>query len=251
MNTRGQYGSSHVRAHPHVSRIGAIYHSVGDRAEAIRQMAIDWTALYQNLASQSGEITPDPKSPSGYHITSQQEWEAAPPDPKKISWWKAYAKPIFNTWVKFKSEQLGDRTLASDYIAFAERWQTNWDVYERWKKKLDDLRAEAQRRGFVISASPPTDLPTTIWSDVAKGAGDVAKGAGDAWTFVKYAAWAALGLGAIVALSSVAQNLRAGRDPAARYTQMFRQRGRAVARTVLPPPVRLALPSGSSSTEGV
>lgn len=248
MNGRGQYGNSRARAHPSVGRIGvgAVYHSVGDRAEAVRQMAIDWTALYQNLASQVGEITPDPKAPSGYHITSQREWDASPPDPKKVTWWKSYAKPIFNTWVKFKSEQFGDRTFASDYIAFAERWQTNWDVYERWKKKLDDLRAEAQQRGFSISAPPTTELPTTVWEDVAKGAGDLAKGAGEAWTFLKYAAWAALGLGTIVALSSVAQSLRTGRDPA----EPFRRRARSAVRVVVPPPVRLALPPGSSSMEG-
>ena len=131
-------------------------------------------------------------------------------------------------------------------IAFAERWQTDWDVYERWKKKLDALRAEAQRRGFTVSAPVAAELPTTFWGDVAKGAGDVAKGAGDTWTFVKYAAWAVLGIGTVVALSSVAQNLRAGKDPAERYTQLFRQRGQAMARMALPVPVRLALPSDNS-----
>lgn len=247
MNGRGQYGIPRALSRYGSVDVGALYHSVGDRAEAVKQLAVDWTALYQNLASQVGEITHDPKSLSGYHITTQREWDAAPPDPKKVEWWKSSAKPIFNTWVKFKSEQLGDRTGASDYIAFAERWQTDWDVYERWKKKLDVLRTEAQRRGFAVSASPATELPTTIWSDVARGAGDVVKGAGDTWTFVKYAAWAVLGIGTVVALSSVAQNLRTGRDPAEQYAQLFRQRGRAVARAALPPPVRLALPPGGFS----
>lgn len=247
MNGRGQYGSSMAISKYGAVGVGALYHSVGDRAEAVKQLAADWTALYQNLASQSGEISPDSKSPSGYHITTQREWDAAPPDPKKVEWWKSSAKPVFNTWVKFKSEQLGDRTVASDYIAFAERWQTDWDVYERWKKKLDTLRAEAQRRGFAVSAPQAAELPTTVWSDLEKGAGNIAKGAGDTWTFVKYAAWAMLGIGTVVALSSVAQNLRTGKDPAERYAKMFRQRGRAVARAALPPPVRFALPPGSSS----
>jgi hypothetical protein len=246
---RGQYGSPRVSSR--YVGVGALYHSVGDRAEAVKQLAVDWTALYQNLASQVGEITPDPKSSSGYHITTQREWDAAPPDSKKVEWWKSSAKPIFNTWVKFKSEQLGDRTVASDYIAFAERWQTDWDVYERWKKKLDALRTEAHRRGFAVSAPLAAELPTTIWSDVARGAGDVVKGAGDTWTFIKYAAWAVLGIGTIVALSSVAQNLRVGKDPAERYAQLFRQRGRAVVRAAMPPPVRLVLPPGSSSMGGV
>lgn len=246
MNGRGQYG----RALPPRVGVGALYHSVGDRAEAVKQLAVDWTALYQNLASQVGELTPDPKSPSGYHVTTQREWDASPPDTKKVQWWKSSAKPIINTWVKFKSEQLGDHTLASDYLAFAERWQTDWDVYERWKSKLDALRAEAQKQGFAVSSPPPSALPTTVWADVAKGAGDVAKGAGDAWTFIKYAAWAMLGIGTIVAVSSVAQNLRTGRDPAERYVQMIRRRSRSVARAALPPPMRFALPAGES-TEAV
>lgn len=245
MNARGQYGGAAPRARYSAQVIGALYHSVGDRAEAVKQLALDWTALYQDLARQVGELTPDPKSPSGYHITTQKEWDASPPDAKKVEWWKSYAKPIINTWVKFKHEQLGgDHSLASDYIAFAERWQTDWDVYEGWKKKLDALRAEAQKRFFTINAPPPTELPTTVWTDVARGAGAVATGAGETWTFVKYAAWGVLGLGAVVALASVAQNLRTGRDPAEKYVQMIRRRGRAAARTMLPPPVQFALPSG-------
>lgn len=248
MNRRGQYGNCDGRRGYGVVGVGvSLYHSVGDRAEAVKQMSVDWSALYQNLASQVGELTPDPKEPSGYHITSKLEWDAAPPDPRKVVWWKSFAKPLFNSWAKFKSEQLGgNRTVASDYIAFAERWQTNWDVYERWLKKLTDLRAEAQRRGFSIGAPAPAELPTTVWSDVEEGAKRVVEGAGDTWTFVKYAAWAVLGIGSIIALSSVAQNLRAGRDPAERYTQLIRQRGRAAARAVMPAPVRLALPQGSS-----
>lgn len=250
MNGRGQYGSPRGRSKHGMVGVGALYHSVGDRAEAVKQLAVDWTALYQNLASQVGEITADPKSASGYRLTTQREWDAAPPDPKKVVWWKTFAKPVFNTWVAFKSEQLGgNRTVASDYIAFAERWQTDWDVYERWKKKLDDLRVQASRWGFTISAPPAAELPTTVWDDLAKGAGSVAKGAGDTWTFVKYAAWAALGLGTVIALSSVAQNLRTGRDPAERYVKLFRQRGRAVARAALPPPVRFALPPGKPPSD--
>jgi hypothetical protein len=229
--------------------VGLLYHSVGDRADAVKQLAVDWTALYQDFASQVGELTPDPTSPSGTHPTTQREWDANPPDAKRVQWWKSYAKPIINTWVKFKSEQLGDRSTMSDYLAFAERWKTDWNVYERWKSKLDGLRAEGQKRGFTVNAPPPAALPTTVWADIEKGAGGVAKGAGDTWTFVKYAAWAMLGIGTVVALSSVAQNLRAGKDPAERYVRLMRRGGRSVARAALPPPVRLALPPGESPGE--
>lgn len=223
MNARGQYG--HGGAY-RVPVVGVLYHSVGDRAAAVKQLDLDWTALYQDLARQVGEITPDPKSPSGYHTTTQKEWDASPPDAKKVAWWKSHAKPIINAWVKFKSEQLGDHSLLSDYIAFAERWQTNWDVYEGWKSKLVALRAEAQKQGFSISTPPPIELPTTVWADVAEGAGAIGKGAEDAWKFVKYAAWGLLGIGTVVALSSVVQNMRTGRDPADKYVQMIRRHSR-------------------------
>lgn len=231
-----------------------VYHSVGDRADAVKQMAVDWNALYQNLASQVGELTPDPTSPSGYHITTQIEWDANPPDPKKVTWWKSYAHPLIKQWVKFKSNQLGgDRTVAADYIAFAERWQTNWDVYEDWKKKLDALRAEAQKRGFVVDAPKPTELPTTVWADVAEtvkeGAGKVAGGIGDIWSLAKYGLWAALGIGALVAVSSVASNIKRGKDPAEKYTELIRTRRQPREPRVQAAPTRLALPPGEPAED--
>ena len=205
-----------------------LYHSVGDRADAVKQMAVDWDALYQNLAVQAGELTPDPKVPSGYRTATQLEWDANPPDPNKGTWWKSYAKPLIKQWAKFKSEQLGTDTGA--YLAFAERFQTNWDVYEQWKAKLDTLRAEALKHGFTIDAPVPTDLPTTLWADVAnvvkRGAEKVAAGGEDVWKFAKYAAYGVLGIGAVVALSSVAQNLRSGKDPSEKYMELIRERRR-------------------------
>lgn len=264
MNTRGQYGAAQ-----HAPRRGAygvdtgwtfrgpsvgatLYHSVGDRAAAVKQMDVDWNALYQNLASQVGELTRDPKEPSGYRITTQKDWDANPPDPSKVAWWKSYANPLIKQWVRFKNDQLGgDRTVADDYISFAERWATNWDVYEGWKKKLDALRADAQKRGFAVTASSPTTLPTTVWADVAhtveRGAEAVASGAGDVWAIAKYGVWAALGLGVIVALSSVAQNLRRGKDPAEKFMELLRTRPeRVLARST-----RRSLPAGTFAIEDV
>jgi hypothetical protein len=314
---------------PRVSRFGAVavgltlYHSVGDRADAVKQMDIDWNALFASLAAQVGDVA----SPMAGVTTSAAQkardeelaawkvvdsfgplyneverigkllvadgmdknlimrWreESVPPyaditsyaggnealkkqflaakaaldtfmpkaqryaantraqeltarrgqvvmqsfDPKKVQWWKSYAVPLFNQWNKFRREQLGDYTHASDYIAFAERWQTNWDVYEDWKKKLDTLRADAEKRGFTIEAPKPTDLPTTVFADVAdvvkKGAGDIGSGIGDVWKTLKYGVWAVLGIGAVVALSSVASNLRSGKDPGEKYMELIRK----------------------------
>ena len=244
-NRRGYCGS-------HRERIGiTIYHSVGDRADAVKQLSVDWTALYQNLASQAGELIADPTSSSGYRFMSQKEWDANPPDPTKVTWWKSYAAPLFKQWAKFKIDQLGgDRTVASDYIAFAERWQTDWDVYENWKKKLDNLRAEAAKRGFTISAPKPTELPTTVWADIAnvleEGAKKAAGGVGDVWKFAKYAVYGVLGVGAVVALASVASNLRSGKDPGEKYMELIRER-RSRAPRALPSRAQRALPPGEGA----
>ena len=235
-----------------------IYHSVGDRADAVKQMAEDWTALYQDLALQVGELARDPMSSGGYRQATQADYDKLNPDPKKVTWFKSYFRPRLAAWLKFKSEQLGtDRTVAADYIAFAERWQTNWDVYEGWKKKLDALRNEAQGQGFTIGVPQAASLPTTVWADVAhtveRGAGAVAGGVGDVWTLVKYGAWAVLGIGAVVALSSVVSNLRSGKDPGEKYMELIRERRRPRAPRALPEPeprAQRALPPGEPATEG-
>ena len=253
---RGAYGLPYVGL--------TLYHSVGDRADAVKQMAIDWGALYRTLASEIGEIPHDPREvdwsrrPPAVQQAREEElaaWKAidtAPQaqkpaavkhaqeltqrrgqlylasfDPKKVEWWKSYASPIFAQWQRFKVDQIGgDRTVADDYISFAERFKTNWDVYEDWKKKLDALRAEAKNRGFEVDAPKPTDLPTSVWADAAdvveSGVKKVASGVGDVWGIVKWGVIGALGIGAVVALSSVASNLRSGKDPGEKYMELIR-----------------------------
>jgi hypothetical protein len=241
---RGRYGRA-------AATIGRLYHSVEDRADAVKQLDLDWTALFQDLASQAGELIRDPASSSGYRTATQAEFTALRPDPKKVAWWKAYAKPRFKAWVTFRSAQLGqDLTAAPNYLAFAERWQTDWSVYEEWKDKLAALRIAAQQMGFTIGVPEAAKLPTTAWQEaggaVEQGARAVAAGIGDAWTLLKYGAWAVLGVGAIVALSSVASNLRSGKDPAEKYVGLVRGRRRAAQRA-LPAAAQLALAEGSAA----
>lgn len=243
-------GQTPAPKHPAMVGI-TIYHSVGDRAEAVKQMAEDWTALYQDLALQVGEIARDATSPSGYRTASQLDYNAVNPDPKKVTWFKSYFMPRVRQWNKFKSEQLGtDLTVAADYIAFAERWQTNWSVYEDWKKRLDTLRNEAQRQGFAIGVPQAASLPTTVWADVAdvvkRGAEKAAGGVEDVWKFAKYAAYGVLGIGAVIALSSVAQNLRSNKDPGEKYMKLIRERRPRAPRS-LPGRAQLALPSGEGT----
>lgn len=262
MNARGEYGARALhpgRGHYYGARrdggtaLGAWYgHTIEERAEAVRSMAVDWTALFQNLASQAGELTADPKEPGGYRLATQADWDAHPPDPAKREWWLSYARPLIKQWSRFKNEQLGGLYTTGDaYIAWTERATTSWGTYEDWKKKLDALRADAQKRGFSVTTSTPMPLPSSapVWEKAAnvieRGASDIWSGAGDVWSLVKYGAWAVLGIGAVVALSSVASRLRSGRDPAEPYVALVRRRG---ARE-LPSSPRLALPPGEPAME--
>lgn len=61
-------------------------------------------------------------------------------------------------------------------------------------------------------------------SRVAGAESAIATGASDVWAIIKFGAWAVLGVGTVVALSSVVQNLRSGQDPAAKYMELFRAR---------------------------
>jgi len=329
-----------------------LYHSVGDRADAVKQMALDWDALYANLAPQVGDVTDAMGGPMGgktsaaakareeelaaskvvdswqpllktvYEkekllnaagINKKLTWhwreEVDPPyteitsyaagpaegfkqgfldakkaldtfmpraqrraaiarardltekrgqavqasfDPAKVSWWKSYALPLFKQWHRFKVDQIGgDRTVADAYISFAERFQTIWDVYEDWKKKLDNLRADAEKRGFVVEAPKPTELATTVWADAGgalkSGASTLAEGASDVWKTVKYGVWGALGIGALVAITSVVSNLRSGKDPGDKYMELIRQgrRGGRSPRKLPAGSEQRALASGS------
>lgn len=273
-------GSAFIDAQPYAwTPVGlTLYHSVGDRADAVKQMAIDWTALYVSLATQVGEIPTDPReqnfdrTPELRRVRDEElaAWKLvdtlpvaqrpaarsrardvterrgqlwfASFDPKKRTWWRSYAKPLFDQWQRFKVDQIGgDRTTADAYISFAERFQTNWDVYEGWKKKLDNLRADAAKRGFEVDTPKPADLPTTVWADAGSalesGASKVASGLGDVWNLAKYGVIGALGIGAVIALSSVASNLRSGKDPGEKYMELIRSRRPRAARAQrsLPP----------------
>jgi len=221
VSARGQYGARRVGS-PRGIGVGRLYHSVGDREDAVKQMALDWTRLYQDLAVQVGELTRDPSSPSGYHITTQVELDALRPDPKRVAWWKSHAKPLIDAWVKFRGEQLG-QDLSSGYVAYGTRWETDWSHYEEWLSKLEELRGAARQAGFVLSSPGPGRLPETVWEKLEKKLEEGAEGAGGAWKFVKYAAWGVLGIGAVVALSSVAVNLRRGEDPADKYVALLRR----------------------------
>lgn len=96
----------------------------------------------------------------------------------------------------------------------------------------------------VVAGQAPT---TDVANVVERGAGKVASGVGDVWRFVKYGAWAVLGIGTVVALSSVVSNLRSGRDPAEKYVELIRSRRSRSSRALPGPRALLALPPGEGA----
>jgi len=130
--------------------------------------------------------------------------------------------PVFNEWKAFYSEQ-----------SSWEEWKTDWDTYENWSKRVQNLHGhvgtEVQRiLGQTMHTPKPADPPKTVWHEagtaVEKTASPVSAGAGDTWKFLKYGAYAALGIGAVVAVTSLASSLRSGKDTAASYTALIRGR---------------------------
>jgi hypothetical protein len=68
------------------------------------------------------------------------------------------------------------------------------------------------------------------------------------WSIAKWGVIGALAIGGVIALSSVASNLRSGHDPAEKYMELARSRRRP--RELAAPPRRLALPPGVPVMEG-
>lgn len=196
----------------------ALYHTVGDREEAVKALALDFDHAYQEVGHAVGVL---PYEGSAERVKKNNLW---------YQWWKAVAPPLFEGWTKFKAEQLsGDTTgPGGGYIAYGNRFETGWDVYEAWRKRLVDFREGAKQMGIHLTSPHPAELPTTVVQDVKNVAQDVAKkvggAAGDVWTLGKVAVYGGLALGAAIALGSLFSNLRSGKDPASNYLALAGRR---------------------------
>lgn len=246
MNARGQYGNlrTNVRGQYGTSRVGAalgLFHTVAERDEAMVSLSRDVEGTYQELTRQILHTSPDHPYGLASDASIRPEW---------FAWWKAKATPFFKDFNDWKAERNpANWTRFGGYIAYGAQFTTDWDVYKRWRDQLSALRGEAEKIGIRFNTSAPSALPTTIVEDVedlAKRAGAKAVGgAEEIWKVAKYGIYAVLGIGAVVALSSVASNLRSGKDPAEKYVDLVRSRRRTTARS------QLALPPGEPLLEGV
>lgn len=219
MNQRGQYGRQH-RGSPRALVGISLYHSVGDRERALDQIGTGFRQLSTEVMAKAGYSADPYRDASG----------------PLYDWWKFAGIPVLDEWQAFQTKQ---------WDSWTARFMTSWEVYEGWQARLKNLRdaaavkmralgqsLETQASEQLLSTLPGAVLDAT--GEVAKEAGKLAKrgaeGAGaaasDLMKIVKYGGIAVLGLGAIVALSSVAQNLRSGTDPAEKYMELWRGRRR-------------------------
>lgn len=161
----------------------------------MKSLVIDYENAYQEIGHAVGVL---PIEGSAERVKKNNAW---------FIWWNAMAVPLFQAWAKFKAEQLsGDTTgPGGSYIAYGNRFMTNWDVYEGWHKRLMDLRDGARQIGIHLDSPPPASLPTTIVEDTASTVSNVAH---HAWTLAEILAYGAVGVGGVVAIGLVIQAAR-------------------------------------------
>jgi hypothetical protein len=211
-HARGQYDQRRAR----VGAALGLFHTVAERERARAQLQRDMDAVYQTLTRQILHATPEHPYGLASDATIRSDW---------MAWWKAKAVPFFNDFRDWSAERSPSNwTRFGGSIAYGAEWATDWDTYKRWRDQLITLRKEAEALGIRFQVSEPAPLPTTIVEDVEELAHKAVGGTEDAWKFVKYAAYGVLAIGTVVALSSVAQNLRAGKDPAEKYMALLRRR---------------------------
>jgi hypothetical protein len=209
--------SGTYRGSPRVGNV--LYHTVGDREEVVKKLGLDYGQAFQEISRQVGVI---PYEGAAERVKKINR-------PMWLAWWQGVATPLFAAWSKFKAEQLtGDTTgPGGDWIAYAERWETDWPIYEDWRRRLVELRAGAKSLGMTIRTPAPVALPVTLPGKIADWASeqacDVKEAAGSAWTMAKIGVYGALGLGAIIALSSVVQSVRHNEDPLEKYHGMAKE----------------------------
>jgi hypothetical protein len=121
------------------------------------------------------------------------------------TFWYSTISPKWEEWARFRESQ-------KYYNLF-----TSWEEYEQWLDRARQLRGQLKEKGIKIETADPSDLSKTL-GGAALDAG--AKAVADIGKIVKYGVIGALAIGGVIALSSVAHNLRSGKDPAEKYLEL-------------------------------
>ena len=166
----------------------ALYHTVGNREDAIGKLSECFAALQTEIMALAGWKA-DP-----YHAAEGPLWD----------WWKNAGLPVVSAWQAFQAMQTA---------AYGQRWATDWDVFKAWRDRLMDLRSKAKAHGVKLTSPEPPPLPTTIIEDIGDFGHDVKNKLGEGWTLAKIAVYGGLGVVGLIALTSIVSNLRSGSDP--------------------------------------
>ncbi len=134
-----------------------------------------------------------------------------------VQWTRSVWRPFFDSWQKFHSEKKD--------IPF-QTWPLSgtWDRIQDYRKQWIDLRKNAP---FKSKCPQPLDPSSRTDPSLTNIFGDVGK-------ILKWGVIGALGIGAVVALSSVASNLRSRKDPGEKYMELIRESRRSRASRALP-----------------
>lgn len=181
------------------------FHTMGDSDRATRQIDTEMNAIVDAVYLAMGVI------PSGLRRTfaTQADYNADKTSPAEYKAWadrvlaaKAIASasplwsffqsavsPIYDEWMKFRGEN-------EYYNLF-----TSFEEYTNWLERARQLRRTVEAKGIGVETPRPLDLSTTFLGDVADKAGAAIQTMAD---IVKYALYAALGLGGAFVLTQIA-----------------------------------------------
>lgn len=215
-NKRGTYGNG-VRSPRTAVGIHWTLHPIGDRTEVVEQLTTEINTLHNELMREMGA---DPSV-----MTARVMFG----DPMRFS--REHAKieksPLFPIWRDVFSPFLKEwNDFSLNYSGWTEfLWLTNWeklvDFKDRWHEIYDKVAKALASHGGKLLAPPPAEIPKDVIDNIEdffkSAAAKVSEKTGEAWNLAKYGLYAALGIGAVVALASVASNLRKGKDPAESY----------------------------------
>lgn len=254
MNDRGQYGSraSAWRSHGQAVIGVTLFHGASDRDTAAAEIDAQLHAIAAAvITAAGGDPTVLPRSRSERADMLSVDWknrvrrsrlmmERSP----LLPLWDDLVSPVFTEWKEFYHER-------RNWYDLSTKWFTSWEDYVRWGNRINELRDQVEARGVQIQLAPMKQFHKSLQEEAEEAAGDIKEGLGDLFDILKYGLIGVLGIGAIVALSSVVSNVRRGKDPAEKYVGMIREgrRSRASSRALPQPRAQLALPPGSSAED--
>ena len=159
-----------------------------------------------------------------------------------VKWSASVWRPFFDGWNSFYREKM-------DVPMQTWPGSGTWDRVQEYRRQFIDLRNKAP---FKAQGPAPLDPSARTDPSLTGGLRNIWEGAGDVFGIVKWGVIGALGIGAVVALSSVVSNVRKGKDPSEKYLELIRETRRGGGgrskRKLAAPREQLALASGSEDT---